>query len=273
MKTAVIGVSDMHINSTVALCPPLINLDDGGTYRASRTQRAIGEAWLDFWQEMSKLKVDRYIVIIAGDIGELDTKRRSTQLITINKANVLEMIIDTLEPMLELADQVIVIRGTKAHTGSSAWLEEAIANDLDTAYHDNGAASWWQFQGVIDGVRFDVSHHAPMGRLPWTEKNAAIKIATVALWRYFIEMRQKPPHLIWRAHNHWVASSGDNFEDTLALCMRCWSSKTEFVYRIGQENSVPHIGGIYAICENGSYHYDKIIYKPLKARRVWSIKL
>ena len=272
MRTLVVGVSDTHINSTVGLCRPSVNLDDGGTYKASRTQRAIWDAWLDYWDEMKSIPADRRIVILNGDLGELDTKRRSSQLITLNKATVLNMIVDVLQPALDIADQLIFVRGTEAHVGNSAWLEEAVADDIDISIRNGDNASWDQFRGIIDGVRFDVAHHASMGRLPWTEKTAALKIAKIALDSYMLDMNEKPPDIVWRAHNHRYASSGDNFDNIFAVCMMCWQGPTKYIYRIGQENRMPHIGGVYAVCENGQYQYDKIRYNP-RWEKIWSIKI
>ena len=258
-KTALIAVGDLHVNSTVALCTPSMQLDDGGTYRASNTQRALWSAWLDFWQEIADLKVDRRILVINGDLGELDTKRRSSQLITLNKASVLSMVIDVLEPALVLVDSIIVVRGTMAHTGKSGWLEEALADDLDNTIPSKTAASWWHFRGKIENVRFDISHHAQMGGLPWTSKNAANKIATIIEYRYAVKMKQPIPHVALRSHNHKRSDSGDNSE-CLAVCLPCWSSMTEFGHRIGRENDVPHIGGDVFICQNGEFQRTPLKY-------------
>ena len=72
-KTAVIAVSDTHINSTVALSPRSVNLDDGGTWRSSRQQAALWECWQDYWQQAASIKADQKIAVLNGDIGELDT--------------------------------------------------------------------------------------------------------------------------------------------------------------------------------------------------------
>ena len=40
--------SDLHAGSTVALCPPKVQLDDGGKYEASKAQLWLWECWLDF---------------------------------------------------------------------------------------------------------------------------------------------------------------------------------------------------------------------------------
>ena len=113
-----ICVSDLHINSTVALSPPVVNLDDGGTYHASRGQRWLWECWLDFTERVTGLP-GRKVLLINGDMGELDTKRRSNQLITVNKANIQRLVLDTLEPLVTAVDSLIVIRGTMAHTGKA----------------------------------------------------------------------------------------------------------------------------------------------------------
>ena len=271
-KSAVISIGDLHINSKVALSPPSIQLDEGGSYRASRGQRWLWDCWLDF---RDKVKDDtegyRRIVVFNGDMGELDTKRRSSQLITPNKATILDMVLTTIEPIISIADAVYVIRGTQAHTGKSAWLEETIAADLDNAVHDGGA-SWWHVRAVASGVRFDIAHHASMGGLPWTEKNAANKIAAIIVNRYMVDMEQRPPHVTLRSHNHRCNDSFDNFK-TRAICLPCWSLMTEFGYRIGRENSIADIGGAVTFCEDGEYKVEKYPYSPRENKRVWAITM
>lgn len=101
MKTAIIAFGDTHINSTVALCTPKVQLDDGGTYHASRGQRWLWDMWLEYiaW---AKDMTDGYkrAVLINGDLAELDTKRRSNQIITANKATIQATIRDVLDPLM-----------------------------------------------------------------------------------------------------------------------------------------------------------------------------
>jgi len=271
-STAVIAVGDLHVNSTAALSPPIVNLDDGGTFRASRPQRAMWESWLDFWTEAGRLQADHKVGILNGDLGELDTKRRSNQLITTNKATIMHMLLDVLEPALDVLDAVYVIRGTMAHTGKSGWLEEAIANDITINVPSPTAVSWWHLRAMASGVRFDISHHASMGSLPWSERYAALKVATITRMRYF-EMGQRPPNVIIRSHNHRYADSGNNYDDTYAFCLPCWSLLTEYAYRIGKENSIPDIGGMTFICDDGKFTNKKYIYKPTELRRIWSLMM
>lgn len=175
---------------------------------------------------------------------------------------------------MEDAESVIFLRGTLAHSGKSSWLEEAIASNYDHAVLDktNKTSSWWHVRTVIGGVRFDMAHHASMGQLPWTEKRAAHRVAEIILWRYCIDMKQKPPDIALRSHNHRYANSADNY-DTQAICTLSWSSATEYAHRTGKENSVAQVGGHFITIQNGEYQHKKIEYEPIESRRVWQLKL
>lgn len=270
MTTTVAIVSDMHINSTVALCPPSVNLDDGGTYRSSKTQRWLWNCWQDYWLKISQLP-GRKIAIFNGDLAELDTKRRTNQIITANKSTIMSIVLDCLELPMNICDGLVFIRGTQAHVGKAAWIEESTANDLDNTirYDKEAPASFYHFQKEIDGVRFDMAHHVSMGRLPWTEKNAANRIAILSRHRSF-EQGMQPPHVVIRSHNHRYADSGGNYK-TFAVCTPSFSAATEYVYRLGQEGTLSSIGGIAFICNDGEYDYKRFEYEPRKVRTWQSI--
>jgi hypothetical protein len=272
--TQLVLVSDLHINSTVGLCPPRVNLDDGGTYNASRSQRWLWDCWIDFIQRVNNLAGSK-VVVINGDMGELDTKRRSTQIITPNKATIQSMVLDAIAPLVDAADTVIVMRGTSAHTGKGEWLEEAVAKDLDHCLPQNakqGIASHYHFQGQISGVRVDVAHHASMGSLPWTRAGSANRLAFLATHHYMVTLGVPPPHLVIRAHNHRYTDSGRN-HTTKAIFLPAWQLITEFGYRIGRELELSDIGGVIVECNGGQYQDELVLYETRGNNRTWSIKL
>ena len=259
--TTLIAVGDMHINSTVALCPSGVALDDGGTYKPSNAQRWLWRNWMDFWKQ-AKEQPGRRILVINGDIAELDTKRRSVQLVTANKATIQKMILLALEPALDATDEVIVIRGTPAHTGKGAWIEEAIAQDLDNAIKAETSASHYHARITIDGVRLDIAHHAPMGRQPWARNTGANALAAKLLWYYKVDLNKRPPHLAIRAHNHQAAvgyaqAGGDSIE---VRYLPAWTLATEFTYRSGYENSLADTGGLIVRIADGRYECEPVIY-------------
>ncbi len=246
-------------------------MDDGGQYHASRTQRWLWSCWLDFWARVNRdASGYRKVLILDGDVGELDAKDRSAQIITINKSTILQMIRDVLD--FAIWDELYVIRGTRAHEGKSAWLAESIAADLDKVTPSaEKIYSWWQIRAEVQGVKFDIAHHAPMGSTPWTRVNSAVRLAAKVLWEYAVERQVKPPDVVLRAHNHIYANA--QVGNTSAYFTPAWTMLTEYGYRMGFENTLPTIGGLVFYCENGYCEPQKYFYVPEKEKRVWSMKL
>lgn len=273
-KTAIIVVSDLHINSTVAICPPAVNLDDGGTYHASHTQMWLWRSWQDFIAQIGRDYPDhRKILVINGDLGELDTAKRSIQLITLNKATILKMVWEVLDPLAQDVDRMLFLRGTAAHTGKSSWLEEATANDSSISIRQSDdVASHWHYRGVCEGVRLDIAHHTSAGGYPWTRGGSALRLAAKTVWQYRVARRIDPPHLVIRSHNHHYQDSGGNYE-THAILTPAWTTATEYMYRVGHENELSDIGGIVVACENGQYNVKRYRYTPKEDKRVWTATL
>lgn len=281
---AVIVVSDLHVNSTTAVCQRSFNLDDGGSYHASPLQRGLLNSFRQFVRDVKELtKGYRRIVIFNGDVGELDTKRRSIQLITLNKSNVLRMVIDVAEPLINIADAIAVIRGTPAHTGKSSWLEEELARDLDSNLiipSTSDIYSHYHFVRKIGGVRFDITHHARMSQMRHTQKAYAIRMALDTMDKYK-DRGQIPPDVVIRSHNHRRADSGLNWP-TFAMYTPSWQLPNQYVYRIGAENDAVDIGGDVFLCTNqtpntagarGVIHPNFIWYPlsyiPMKHETTW----
>ena len=267
-KTAVIITGDHHIGSTVALCPPRVQLDDGGSYHQSPGQRWLWQGWIKFnaWaRELSQGY--KPIAVFNGDLAELDTKRRTNQLVNPNKATILSMIADTLEPLTRWTDSLYFIRGTAAHTGKSGWIEEVAADYDTTIWQSDGIKSHYQVRLNADGVRLDIAHHASMGNMARTAKNAANQLAHDTMNDYAFALHAPLPHIVIRSHNHRWADSWDNFE-TRAICLPCWSMATEYIYRLGKYNGQADIGGVVVLCDAGEYEVHKFKLEPMKGR-VW----
>ena len=268
MTTTLIAFGDLHSGSTIGICPPVLELDDGGTYHASPGQRWLWARWQEAIEDVYKLPGEK-VCIANGDICEIDSKARSHQVITRNKATIQKIAADTLAPMVDQAKSVYVIRGTAAHTGKSAWAEEAIANDLN-AVKSAHSASWWHLRLSCEGVRFDIAHHASMSGSFMSEKNAPNRLAVDALYRYRVEMDAPAPHVLLRSHNHRYADSGGNYP-LFAVSLPAWTLATEFIYRIGKENTTADIGLVAFICDRGKYEYRVFRY-PLESKRLWTLK-
>jgi hypothetical protein len=224
MQDAVLAVvSDLHTNSTVGLCKPYVELDDGGRYKASSLQRWYWRSWLDLWERYKSIKEQHKLPLVAivnGDAAD-GVPHKTTQVITSNKATQLRMAVDVLEPVLDVADAIIIMRGTPAHTGKAAWLEEALAEDIGAVPFGEHQHSWWHLYAKIGGFTFDVKHHPETGsKVPWAAGAAAARMAAQVVFKYGAT-GDTPPDFALRAHRHTFMDSGNTYK-TRVLCTPAW---------------------------------------------------
>ena len=205
--TSILAVSDLHVGSTVAVCQKQVELDDGGTYQASPGQRWLFDRWLDM---VEKVKQYQPTLILNGDLAEGDFKGRTYQLITRNKATVKRITAELLDPLLKVCGSRYVIRGTPAHAGKSAHMEESIADDIDATGPNPKINSWYYLPAKIDRVRIDVAHHTNAGGMPFTAASAADRTARRVIEGY-IQSGEAVPDLILRSHVHVWSDSYDHY--------------------------------------------------------------
>jgi hypothetical protein len=264
-------VGDIHANSTVALAPPRVRLDDGGEYVSSRQQRWIWRQWVAFWSEVGERRAAEggpFYVVLNGELAD-DNHHATTQLISRNPADQLKVALQVLEPMTRLlgeGDRVFVLRGTEAHSGVSGSMDETLARELgaescgenekSVKTSQEGVHSWWSLRAEIDGVRLDVAHHPPGGggRRPWTRGSFA---QTLAAMRFFeaAERGERPPHLLVRGHVHRPGDSYDAYP-VRAVVLPSWQLTTSYGWRIG--GGFLPVGGAYLVTRGrGAYELVK----------------
>ena len=268
MNAIVAVISDTHINSTVGLCVPSINLDDGGTYRASKAQRWLWNNWKSFWDDVAleKKRLKYPVVVVAnGDISD-DNNHGSTQLITKNKSDIIRMSYEALKPCLDIADHVFITRGTEAHVGASSSIEEIIARDIGAHGEPlRNTNTWWWIRAKFGGVSFDIAHHPGTGSMsPHLRHGPAGRVAARIIHDY-ADMRELPPDIAIRSHNHTFSDSGENYACRVIITMP-WQLTTAFGHRIGYSGRVHPVGGLIFICEDGRYSLNirKYQAKPKK---------
>jgi hypothetical protein len=268
MTTTLALVSDLHCNSTVGLCPPAVNLDDGGTYRSNKEQRWIWRQWIAYIERLREARAGgRLIIVLNGELAD-NNYHPTTQLVTRNPADMLKLSAAALEPLLSLLDEsdlVYVTRGTEAHSGMSSHLDESVARDIGAvmADKDKEINSFWRLKLDVEGVRFDIAHHPPGGggRVPWTRNNFAAKLAAMSMFDA-AEKEQRPPHFFIRGHVHAPGDSYDAFK-VRALVLPSWQLSTAYGHRIGGD-PLP-VGGAIVTCEDGQATVAKYYsYPPLE---------
>jgi hypothetical protein len=206
------------------------------------------------------------IAVLNGDITD-DNYHPSSQMITKHHGSIIDMAIQTLKPCLDVADSVFVIRGTEAHVGIGASLDETLAREIG-AIKDENSFSWWWLPAIWGGVRFDIAHHPGFStRVNWSRGTDALKIAITTEMDYH-EAGSPLPDIVLRAHNHRYADSGGNYNTKAFVCSP-WQLTTSFGHRIGYSTKVEPVGGLMFVCNNGVYEEKIMRYSP-KSRGYWS---
>ena len=266
MKPSTVAViSDIHANSTLGLCPPTVNLDDGGTYRANKPQQWLWQQYLKYTNEVAKThkaNKGKLYLVLNGDIVDGD-HHNSSQIISRNMATQAKIALAALKPLLDLQpDYIFVVRGTPAHVGEAGMWEEWLANDLGAEpCPTTKSASWNHLKLDVNGVQFDVAHHGKLGNEEWTRHNSANKLAYKIVAGY-IKSGQKPPHLAFRGHKHFPSDTGNNY-DTRLIHTPAWQFPTSFVYKIsGAIEGQIVTGGAIVTCNSGNYNLQLLKYTP-----------
>ena len=269
-------VGDLHINSTVGLPPGLTwPKDDGGTYHASKTQRWILEAWLDYWSIIDAKQKEHdaeLFVIVNGEVTDGD-HHDTRQIITRMESEWLAMGAKILDPVAQRTkpENLFILRGTEAHSGKSGSWDEAIAKDLGahpsrhTMDGEVAAHSWDHLRVSFRGVKCDIKHHTTKSRVPRSKGSSAGRKAADTMVTY-INHGEWPPQLVVRAHVHGTEDSRDT-HTTRVIILPCWQASTAFGHKITDE--LPDIGGAWALCQDGQYEADVIKYPYGKEAIKW----
>lgn len=256
-KALVAVVGDFHINSTTALSRPRFNLDDGGYYVASKLQKAIYShfmAYVDAVRAAKESNPSRPLyAILNGEISD-DLRHPSTQMISRNPHDCTRNAIETIMPLVELADKLIVTRGTEAHSGLSSWSDEMIAADLGAIPNETGQHAHGVFEGVIGGVRFRVQHHGYSSSNNRHLMTSAANRNAQRIMQNYARIGKPYPDLVLFGHHHKPFDSEDLYHMRV-MCLPSWQLTNSYGYRLGGD-WLP-VGGIIVECDNGKYEIEK----------------
>lgn len=269
-------VGDLHCGSTVALCPPEIPLDDGGTYTASKHQRWLWECWLDYWQKVDEKRKALNAKLYVGFNGDLvDGNHHGTVQIVTGNPNAQHVIFNAcIKPVNALKpDAYFFTRGTSAHAGKSGSSEESIADGLrkdGRPVHgdpDTGKASWWHYRGNVGGIRLDATHHGRTGMREHTRGGAQVLYAHDILLAH-VKDGDPFPNLCIRSHYHRWNDSYDACP-VRVVQLPAWQLATEYVKKVAADTMADVGGLILTVPGDGTYEVSKVDYKPSRGA-VWS---
>lgn len=267
-----VQVNDLHVNSTVALCPAKVRRDDGGWYYASREQGWLRECWQDFWQQVEERKQRLGCPVCTAIVGDAVDRNVHSKVQLVEYESGVIMIAMAEEVMEEpriVSDYLFVVRGTEAHVGGQGYLEEQLAQRIHAVPDEvRGTSSWWHWVASLAQVKVDLAHHPQTSaRRPWTRDSAAARQAAIT-WSEYHEINESPPQVVGRAHVHYWAKGYK--DDTFAFFGPPWQLTTAFGYRLGTSRKVEPVGGVLIECRDGSIAWDVIRYAAPKGQ-IWTI--
>ena len=245
----VVVVSDLHCGCGLALCPPTVQLDIAGTYKASKLQRVVWQWWQEFWHEWVPMVThgEPYAVVVNGD--SVDGRHHgSVTQISQNLDDQRSIARTVLDPVVQLCEgRLYMVRGTEAHVGPSGENEETLASELNAVPDKLGHCArfdLWLEVGKRRGLCHFAHHIGTTGRTHY-ESSALMgelgeEYANAARWE------RKRPDVVVRSHRHRhiEVRVPTNRGYGIVFTTAGWQLKTPFTYRLpGGRVTEPQIGG------------------------------
>lgn len=234
----------------MGLCPPEgVQLDGGGYYHPSASQRAVWARWLAFWNEWVPLVAqgEKWALVVNGDALDGAPHGAKTP-ISLNLADQANIAHTVMAPVVEKAAAYYHVRGTEAHVGKSGEEEERLAQRLGAIPSADGAHARWDLWANMHGHLLHFSHHIGNTASSAYEATAVGKEQVEG----YVEAGRwgrLPAQVTVRSHRHRyfkVEQYGDKGLH-ISLVTPGWQLKTPFAHKIARF-SEPQIGGVAIRC-------------------------
>jgi hypothetical protein len=274
---AVVAVSDLHIGSTVALCPPEgIEVADKGIYMPNKFQKTLWKYWLNFWTEYvprATQGAEKVILVINGDTID-GVHHKTINIATPSWQAQESAAVSILAKTFSLCPvkfvHKFVVKGTDAHVDVSGVSEERIAEAIGAETNDIGEYASYQWRLDVGGMIFQFAHHIGVTSSAAYESSAPMREMVAGL----VEAAQwdrSMPDVIVRSHRHrFIPVSIPSVRGRIhSVITPAWQLRTPFVERIDRMR-MPHIGGVVFIVEDRRCQVLEKLY-PLpeqKARKI-----
>ncbi len=272
MTTIVSPDSDQHFGSILS---PVLEFTkaNGQIEQPTAVQLWLADwraRYVDAMRELKQRLAARYVHLWMGDLTE-GAKHKSGQRISENEGDHVALAIRFVQPVAEMADLMVGIRGTEAHVGVGSSLEEAAFTPFaDKMYREGLPASQLTHYRVfldVEGVKFDCEHHVGGAMRPWT-KGGNIQRRAISAMYEMVERNAAIANYVFRGHTHIAHETGDNEPQPRGVICRTWKIDGDaFAHRIASE-FIPKLGAQYVICDRGKheFHWFKVQIEP---KQVW----
>lgn len=258
MPKAILVVSDLHCGSTVGLCPPDFETQEGQKIGLSDWQRWMWDRWLEM-REYAKTKYGKLdALVINGDCIDGD-HHKTVQIWSKNVGDHLNAAYHSLLPLAELAKHVFVVLGTEIHTRD---MEHALANLLGADRQSKERPAFDRLEFEAGGNLVVAVHHMPATSRAWLRANAlGMELANHRL--HAAEVGERVPDVLLLAHRHQYGGYDDHAGHVYSTPP--WIAPTRYAYRVAPAARWT-VGGLFLELEPGHVRPDKFIRRPRSGR-------
>ena len=256
MKIVVV-LSDVHCGHKLAVCPLTFEDSNGGIYRANKVQRALFEAW----SETAKLWNKPDILVVNGE--PIDGQQPHDNGVEAWTTNYLDQI-DASVQLVKMfgAKKTYVTRGSNYHVQQGGISIEEIFGQRVGAEKVDGHFIAPELFLDVDGIVFNLAHHIPGSTSGWMYRSTPP--AKEMMLMQLNASHKWPFDVLIRSHNHyyWYVGSASK----LAMLTPCWQLQTWFNYRKSSAGTIPDIGAVRFVVDNGIYDWDAKLFKLEESR-------
>lgn len=213
----------------------------------SDAQQMIWAAWREFWEEWVPLAGhgEPFAILVNGDALDGVHHGSKTQ-VSQNHADQAAIALQCLEPLMEKCrGRLYMVRGTEAHVGPSAEMEEMLAERLGAVPDAHGQHSRFEIWFRLGRGLVHAMHHIGTTGSMHYESTAVMKELSES-YTEAGRWRDDPPDVVVRSHRHrhLEVRVPTKLGYGISFVTPGWQLKTPFTYKIpGGRLTTPQIGG------------------------------
>lgn len=245
----VVIVSDLHVGSSFALCPP--DLDFGPP---SRIRPFLWSKWREFCKECEKYQP--FILVVNGDAVE-GIHHGGRELVISSVVKQWRAAVMTLRPLVKMSHCTYVTEGTECHTLDD---EHDLAEELGCVKSPDDRYSWHRLRFIVNGLTHEVRHHIGTASKPWTELTA-LQGSMIAEREEAAKAGEGRTDILVSAHRHAGATAMT--DSGMSSTSASWQFPTRHVRKVVPQ-ARPCIGGLiydYRGRAHGEFPYPKHWHK------------
>lgn len=259
-KVFVAVVSDLHIGSTVALCPPEgIELEDGGRYHPSPVQKWVWDKWLQYWSDVkSRAGMSPLIVVVNGEFCD-GNHHMTSQIATPSESQMIDAAIGVMSKPAQMAKELYVTIGTRVHSGAGGGFDHLIAKELGARVDpETGRSAFYRLPLQVKNTLFDFAHHISGST---RETGAGTNIRSECIDVRLETHGRRCPDVVVRSHVHRMVDTGVNVPGMYGIVTPAWQLMSEHTHRIKRKIQREVGGLLFEVTANKWQMHDPLIYK------------